>query len=79
MMGPVLRNLDKKGCVNKGIIMRPKQNLLLQNKGGGKILRRQDSLYLACSSLASYNNVALISLVNYLVILWSQICILFCQ
>ena len=35
MMGPVLRNLDKKGCVNKGIIMWPKQNLLLQNKGGG--------------------------------------------
>ena len=35
MMGPVLRNLDKKrGYVNKGFIMWPKQNLLLQNKGG---------------------------------------------
>ena len=31
MMGPVLR---KKGCVNKGFIMWPKQNLLLKNKGG---------------------------------------------
>ena len=53
MMGPVLRNLDKKkkGCVNKGFIMWPKQNLLLQNKGGRGNLKRQDSLYLACSSI----------------------------
>ena len=52
MMGPVLRNLDKKkGCVNKEFIMWPKQNLLLQNKGGRGNLKRQDSLYLACSTI----------------------------
>lgn len=81
MMGPVLRNLDKKKAVSiKELLCDQNKPFIAEQRGrGGGVLRREDSLYLAYSSLACYNNVALISPINSLELLWTQVCIFFCR
>lgn len=82
MMGPVLRNLVNKKAVSiKELLCDQNKPFIAEQRGGGGggVLRREDSLYLAYSSLACYNNVALISPINSLALLWTQVCIFFCR
>ena len=53
MMGPVLRNLDRKKAVSiKELLCGQNKTFYCRTReGGGGILKRQDSLYLACSTI----------------------------